>query len=81
MASDKPAAPYTGFDTPCVFHWRIAPAGRIKPVKPQINNGPWLTKQQQAVCALSTPQERRDLLAALAVQAAAKLDIPSSTKV
>lgn len=81
MASDKLAASYTGYETPNVFAWRIAPVGRIKPIKPQINPGPRLTKQQQAVCALSTPQERRDLLAALAVQAAAKLDIPSSTKV
>lgn len=44
---------------------------------PPRKTGPKLTKQQQAVCSVSTPRERRELLAELA----AKLDISSSTRI
>lgn len=72
---------YTGYETPNVFAWRIAPVGRINPTAPRLKTGPQMNKQQQAVCALSTPQERRELLAALAAKAAAKLDISTFTQV
>lgn len=72
---------YTGYETPNVFAWQIAPAGRVNPTAPRLKTGPRMNKQQQAVCALSTPQERRELLAALAAKAAAKLDISSSTQI